>query len=41
MRACCKLSPEAERELETLVVGLSRVLQQLNESLAPAAKRKD
>jgi hypothetical protein len=41
MRGCGKLSPEAERELETLVVGLSRVLQQLNESLAPAAKRKD
>jgi hypothetical protein len=41
MRGCGKLSPEAERELETLVAGLSEVLQRLSDSLAPTAQRKD
>jgi hypothetical protein len=41
MRGCGKLSPEAERELETLLAGLSEALQRLSESLAPSAQRND
>jgi hypothetical protein len=35
MRGCGRLSPEAERELEALADGLSSVLQQLSEAVAP------
>ncbi|HEV8068809.1 MAG TPA: hypothetical protein VGP76_13815 [Planctomycetaceae bacterium] len=41
MRGCGKLSPEAEQELETLVAGLSEVLQRLSDFLAPTGQRKD
>jgi hypothetical protein len=40
MRGCGKLSPEAERELEALAVGLSSLLQQLSEVVAPPAGPK-
>jgi hypothetical protein len=41
MRGCGKLTPEAERELETLVAGLSEVLQKLSDFLARAAQKSD
>jgi hypothetical protein len=37
MRGCGKLTPAAERELETLADGLSSVLQRMSDLLAPPA----